>query len=632
MKRLILSLVTVFCGLTILAAPLPVVAKDNWVSVRSKNFLLVGSAGEKEMRQVALRLEQFREALSRLFSNFKLSSPVPTIVVVFKSDVSYQPFKVSENNVGFFQPGLDVNYITMTTETKGDQDQLNVIFHEYTHLLINNNGYNMPAWFDEGLAEVYSTFSIVDDRKVVIGKPIVSHALLLRGKRVLPLPLRTLFQVDHQSPYYHERDKQTAFYAESWALMHYLVLGRGGARAPQVSKFVQLLSANVSIDQAFRQAFEMSFEQMEVELQEYISADRYPSISSFLDEKLSVDRSMQSAPVSEAEVQAYLGDLLFHSNRPDAEIYLQKALALNPDLAMAHASLGLLRVKEGKADQARGSLERAAAANSQNYLIHYYYAYALSREGVNDVQLLTSFAPGTVEKMRSELKKAIELRPDYPESYSLLAFVNLVAGSELDETVALLKRALIISPSRNDLVYMLAQVYLHQGNFDDARAQLERIVADNVEAELRQRAQSLMVQVGIRERQARYRLAQSASGTETEMTEGLEPPPSLHDVLRKPRAGEMQVQGTLVRVDCDGNGITFVVAVGERELKLKTASFRKVNLKSFSVDAGREITCGARKPENNVVVSYEPASGALPKVDGEAKSLEFVPKEFNLHP
>jgi len=42
------------------AAPLSVSAKDSWVSVRSKNFLLVGNASEKEIRQVALRLEQFR--------------------------------------------------------------------------------------------------------------------------------------------------------------------------------------------------------------------------------------------------------------------------------------------------------------------------------------------------------------------------------------------------------------------------------------------------------------------------------------------------------------------------------------------------------------------------------------------
>ena len=77
---------------------------------------------------------------------------------------------------------------------------------------------------------------------------------------------------------------------------------------------------------------------------------------------------MQAAPITEAEAQAYLGDLLLKGNRANAEVYLQKALALDPDLPMANASLGLLRVRQGKHDEARKRLERAVAASSQNYL------------------------------------------------------------------------------------------------------------------------------------------------------------------------------------------------------------------------------------------------------------------------
>jgi tetratricopeptide (TPR) repeat protein len=404
LRLLSLFLATVFCLLAVLPAVRPVSAKDNWVSVRSKNFFLIGNASEKEIRQVGARLEQFREALSHLFSKANFSSPVPTTVVVFKSDSAYRPFKSIASSSGYFQPGLDVNYITLTTEARGDQDQFSIIYHEYTHLFVNNNSGNVPAWFNEGLAEVYSTLSVTDEQKVVLGRPIASHVLLLRDKKMLPLKL--LFQVDHQSPYYNERDKQSVFYAESWALMHNLVLGKNGERVPQVGKFIELMSANVPVEQAFQQAFGMDIERMEKELREYINNDRYPIISGHFVNKLGVDTAMQSASLTEAEVQGYLGDLLLHSDRAEAEGYLQKAIALDPDLAMAHASLGMLRVRQGKSSEARESLARAAAANSQNYLIHYYYAYALSREGANDAELLTSFAPGNVDKMRAELKKA----------------------------------------------------------------------------------------------------------------------------------------------------------------------------------------------------------------------------------
>ncbi len=636
MKRAAVFFATILCFLTLFPVQANVWAKDNWVSVRSKNFFLIGNANEKEIRQVATRLEQFREVFSRLFSGANFTSPVPTTVIVFKNDKSYAPFKPNPNLAGYFQPGQDVNYITLTTETRAEQYPFNVIFHEYTHLLVNNTSGNVPTWFNEGLAEYYSTSTVTDDQKFALGNPISNHVFLLRDKKMLPL--RTLFQVDHKSPYYNERDKQSVFYAQSWALVHYLILGKSGQRVTQIGKFLDLLSENVPMEKAFQQAFEMSFEQLEKELREYIRNDRYPIMSGHFERKIGTDTEMHAVPISEAEAQAYLGDLLLHSNRADAEGYLKKALELDPNLAMAHASLGMLRVREGKAAEARQNLERAVAASSQNYLIHYYYAYALSREGSGGAETVTAFAPQNIEKMREHLKKAIEMRPDFPESYSLLAFVNLVSGSDLDESVQMLKRALTTSPGRNDLVFMLAQVYMRKADYKIARELLQKLSENNSDAELRQRAQTMLAQLVTMEEQLansgdsrnRPTLRDSVnSGPQPKGRKNVDPSVYLREALRKPEAGETQVQGLLMRIDCDAKGITFVVRVGEGMLNLTTTSFEDFDLTSFSPDGGTEIKCGPRQPENNVIVAYVPA-GTRGKTDGIAKSMEFVPKDFKL--
>ncbi|NNE99596.1 MAG: hypothetical protein HKN25_11305, partial [Pyrinomonadaceae bacterium] len=60
-------------------------AKDKWVKVKSKNFTLIGNAGEKRVREVATKLEQFRHTFTRLFPNMSYKSPIPTSVVVFKN-------------------------------------------------------------------------------------------------------------------------------------------------------------------------------------------------------------------------------------------------------------------------------------------------------------------------------------------------------------------------------------------------------------------------------------------------------------------------------------------------------------------------------------------------------------------
>jgi tetratricopeptide (TPR) repeat protein len=644
-KRSVLILAIALLLLATVCPLAPVAAKDTWTSVRSKNFLLLGNASEKEIRQVGVKLEQFREVFSHLFPTMKVNSPVPTTVIAFKNDSSYKPFKPNASTAGYFQPGPDVNYITLNidTDSRSEQDPYTIIFHEFTHLLVNNTSGNVPAWFNEGLAEYYSTFSITDDQKVVMGRPIASHVYLLRENKMLPL--RTLFQVDHNSPYYNERDKQSIFYAQSWALMHYLILGNNGQRVEKLSKFVDLMSTGVAMEKAFQDAFAITFESMEKELKSYIQRDRYPIVNGHFENKLGFDASMQSAPISEAEAQAYLGDLLLHSNRAESETYLQKALALDPNLAMANASLGMLRVREGKAAEARKSLERAVVANSQNYLIHYYYAYALSREGNRDMEAVMGFAPETAAKMRSELQLAIKLRPDYPESYSLLAFVNLVTNTELDQSLEMLKRALAAAPGRNDLVFMMAQLYMRKEDFKTAHQLIDKLLNNSNDEQTRQQAKALLTQlVSVEEQIASMHAVSEQQAADSrnsprlretsaeEPVEKYDPAEALRESLRKPAAGETQEQGMLARIDCDTKGITFSVRINGRLLKLKTDSFTHIELMSFSPDAGGEITCGIRKPENNVVVGYLPTTAAGAKTDGVIKSLEFVPSEFKLKP
>src|SRR5215813_13542485 len=146
----------------------PVLAKDEWLQVRSKNFYLIGNASEKDIRKVGTRLEEFRETFRLLFLNVKLTASIPTNVVVFKSDSAFKPFKPlrgdgkADNFVaGYFQAGDDKNWIAVSTEGD-DKDMYSTIFHEYVHFIVNTTfgKSEIPPWFNEGLAEYYSTFSI----------------------------------------------------------------------------------------------------------------------------------------------------------------------------------------------------------------------------------------------------------------------------------------------------------------------------------------------------------------------------------------------------------------------------------------------------------------------------------------
>lgn len=669
MKRFVFPLALSLCLLVVVSQPSVVVAKDNWISLRSKNFFLVGNASEKEIRKVALKLEQFREVLTHALPNIRFNSPVPTTVVVFKDNRSYAPFKPHANTAGYFQAGPDVNYITLTTEVPGADTfytrpggrdpAYEVIFHEYTHLLVNNTFDNAPLWFNEGFAEYYSSFIISDDQKIVLGRNIGEHVFLLRDNKMLPL--KTLFAVDHKSPHYNEAKKQGIFYAQSWALVHYLLIGKAGKKE-QLSKFLDLMNSHVAVEDACQRAFGMPLEAMEKELRNYVNQNRYNELTGHFERKLELDTNLPVAPLTEAEAQAYLGDLMLHSHRKDAYTYLEKALKLDPNLGMAHASLGMAYFREGKVNEARASLARAVELNSQNYLTHYYYAFTLSRT-TPDSEPVAAYTPENLKKIREHLQKAIALRPDYTESYNLLAFVSLVSGENMPEAIESLKKALTTSPGRHDFSFTLAQLYARSGDYKAAQQMLEELSKSNAEEYLRQSAEMLLQQLkGIQDREGTYvdqlqeARAQKASGPPSLVNVGpesnangpgsgskstvspqvppvpVDPSAYLREVLRAPAAGETQLQGTLLRLECDAKGIVFVVQTEAGLLRLKAANFEDVEITTYDTSVKGEITCGERKPANLVVVCYLPNADKRVKADGTLKSIEFVPPDFKLKP
>ncbi len=585
---------------------------------------------------------------------------MPTTVVVFKSDGAYKAFKpVVDGKVsevaGYFQPGEDVNYITLTTERRGE-NPYSTIYHEFVHLLVNNNfgKASVPPWFNEGLAEYYSTFDIDDDRKVYLGKLIDNHLLLLRQQQLVPL--KSLFDVDYYSLHRNKRESRWVFYAQSWALVHYLVLGNNGQRLPQVGQFFDLLAKNTPTEQAFREAFQTDFAGMEKELKKYIQSQTFRGQVVTFDQKLEFDSTMQSLPLGEAEAEAYLGDLLLHTNRPeDAAARLQQALALDPKLGMAHASLGMARMRQRRFDEAKQHLQNAVAANAQNYLAHYYYAYALSREGMDERGMSSGYAPETAREMRSALRKAIGMKPDFPETYHLLAWINLVTNEGLDEGIQMLRKALSLAPGNESYLLVAAQIYMRQEKFDAARRTLEPLAQNGGDPQLRHNAQAILNAIStMQEQTARYngtrespdargessappRLTTRNNETSADLggkTEEQSPAEALssaiHDALRKPLEGERRVQGLLTRVECDAKGILFHIKVGERTLKMRSSDFNGIHILAFTSEAGGEITCGLRKPESAVVVTYRPTTDARVNADGSIVALEFVPANFKL--
>jgi len=313
---------------------------------------------------------------------------------------------------------------------------------------------------------------------------------------------------------------------------------------------------------------------------------------------------------------------------------------LGLEIAKALASAGALVLINGRTQE---SLERAVAANSQNYLTHYYYAFTLSRNAA-EIGNAGGYPPELAAKIREHLQKAIALRPDYPESYNLLAFVSVITGEGVDESIASMKRVLNISKGRRDFAIMLAQLYMRKQDFKTARGLLQQVLQANLSDEERQHAEQLLTGID-RYEAAMAQIEEMKKQGATVVTEQImvgtgggqgvpqgPPDPSsyLREVLRKPKPGETQMQATLVKIECGAKGIVFVVQSEGRTLRLVTKTFEELVMTTFDPKSGGEITCGPRKPESAVVVCYVPSTGKGPEAHGVLKSVEFVPADFKL--
>ena len=622
--------------------------KDAWTSVTTKNFTLVGNASEKEIKEVATRLEQFRDVFSRLFPRMKLSSSTPTTVVVFKNNNSFKPYKpVADGKIvevaGYFQAGRDVNYIALSTD-RTSEDNFRIIFHEYVHLLINNSFGRaaVPPWFNEGLAEYYSTFEIADSRKVSLGVPIANHLYLLRASKLWPL--QRLLGIDYYSLERNGHDSRGIFYAQSWALIHYLLQGDNGVRRPELGRFIDLLLAQTPLEQAFREAFKVDFATVGRELGRYIQQSRYNTNVATFERKLEFDADMTSRPLTEAQALTYLGDLLHHMQRtPEAMVKLREALKLEPNLSMANASLGIALAYEEKFEEAKSHLAKAVADDSSSYLAHFYYAYALSKQGMNEELRVENYSAEDAATMRAELAKSIKANPDFAESYNLLAFVNLVTNQNLNEAMDQIKKAIKLSPGNEHYAFIMAQIQMRRQEFAAARKTVEPLATSSSDPRIRSTAEGMLKAINdyethiaeVEKENARPRtethtqLVDTSVGPQTNEVE-IDPVAYLEEALRKPGAGELRVQGILKRIDCTPKAITFTVQAGTQLLKFSSTKFENLRITSFTNQVTGELTCGTRKGEEAIVVTYAPGKDLKTKSEGTVVSLEFVPREFKL--
>ena len=351
---------------------------SDWKRVTSGDLIAVGNAPEKELRGALWALEDFRFALRHVFPKLRVTSEVPTIIVVFKGNSSFHRFKPRDERGrirdfvgGYFQAHADVNYMVMPASAHGT---LSTLFHEYTHYVVHRNLSSVPAWLNEGLAEFYSTFrsDYSDGRGLIGAPPEYPLALIRRGPM---LPLREMLSNQGASRIFREERRISMFYAQSWALVHYLHMARWATGFADLNTYLRALESG-SVDDAVKNAFGVTLQELESELHGYVRQSEFSGV--LLPKRPQQEAAeLAAARMLESEARYLQGDLLVRVGaEEEAEQELKRALADDPSHSGAQVSLGRARVQQERVDEGIAILEAAAARDPSNFSAQYYLAAA----------------------------------------------------------------------------------------------------------------------------------------------------------------------------------------------------------------------------------------------------------------
>ncbi len=323
-------------------------------------------------------------------------------------------------------------------------------------------------------------------------------------------------------------------------------------------------------------------------------------------------------------------------------------MAAEPELPLANATLGLLRLRERKFDDAKRYLEKAAVPAQRNYRVYYYLAYLISREYADEFGGISDISDQAAQKMRDYLAMALERKPDLAEAHRLIAVVGLVTGVGIDASLASAQRAAALEPSKPEHVLLSARLLLRLERIAEAKAAAERVArmkpdrlqkkdADEIITianEIERTRSERRISVSVEPDAPKLRILKWKDLTPAEIAKIEEERElsNLNLLLDRPGPTDKVDVGTLTGMACSGGRILYRVVTANGTLRLTGRRFDDLKLRVLTQGTRTfAFRCDGGFPSEKVAVRYRPGERRGDS-DGVLLSVAFVPKNFRLKP
>jgi hypothetical protein len=241
-------------------------AAEEWRRLETPSYTVMSQLDERDTRAWAAEFDLFVDSLTGVLGLRRATLP-PLTVMLFADKDDLERVRPASLSAACLAGRMQVRVLGFTGDMQ-DAAARHAVFHAGVHWVTSASSVPQPRWFEEGVAELFSTFG-VKGGIVHWGDPIGDHAALLRSQGLMPIR-ELLASTDGQ----HESQGDPGqYFAQSWALAHLLLLGGRPGQHEQLQSYLKAFRSGSEVE-AFSTGFAGDYAGLEQSLHEYLEQPR----------------------------------------------------------------------------------------------------------------------------------------------------------------------------------------------------------------------------------------------------------------------------------------------------------------------------------------------------------------------
>ncbi len=529
---------------------------EPWFYGRIPGFEVLSNASEKSTKRLVGDFQRFFMALSLVWPGVQQKTAVPTSLIICGKGAKFDAFippgqqrpnramasltlRAAEQSaivIDFQTKVLNLSTsegataVAATAASAGEDgvslgggdpgfqvDAYRQLYREYIRFLLGGVEPRGPAWFEEGVAQIFMAMEVTNTT-IIVGKVENPNTISAEqgalndagisgtapaedrdfnaalSKRRL-LSMDELFAVSHDAPEANSALGGT-WAKQAYAFVHWGLYGDQGKHQKEFLTFLRRLDREPASEALFKECFKKSYKDMVYTIRSYVEFTNYKiaGVQAGKGEKLPTPPPFELREATEAEVGRLKGDAL----RLAGHLTAARTAMTTPYIRGERdpqllAAIGLLERAANDDGRARKFLEAAAqgkAARPRAYLELAKMRFA--EAAAKPAEAKDRFSAEQTAAVLTPLFMARTQPPPLAETYELIAeaWARSVITPGADH-LGVLDEGLRFFPRNSALVYATAVQKMRAGLVADTRSLIDLGLRIATEAETRRKFETL---------------------------------------------------------------------------------------------------------------------------------------------